>query len=136
MRKIRKIFRQIVATLRTTSVVKNYPNLLVRYGTGMGNVANVPWVAILDGRETKTTTKGIYVVFLFKADMTGLYLTLNQGVGKTVTASPTMDHVERLEKLAGQIREELEDKLSEVSYLITILIWSMPELEKPTKKLL
>jgi hypothetical protein len=47
---------------------------------GKGNWARVPWVAIIDARETDAPGGGIYCVFLFREDMTGVYVTLNQGV--------------------------------------------------------
>lgn len=47
---------------------------------GKGNFAEVPWVAIMDGNITETTTRGIYIVFLFSAGGEKVYLTLNQGV--------------------------------------------------------
>ncbi|MBQ3411731.1 MAG: DUF3578 domain-containing protein [Oscillospiraceae bacterium] len=39
-----------------------------------------PWVSILNKNVTVTTQKGLYIVFLFKRDMTGFYLSLNQGM--------------------------------------------------------
>jgi hypothetical protein len=42
----------------------------------------VPWIALLDQRLTDSTQHGVYLVFLFRADMTGVYATFNQGVTK------------------------------------------------------
>lgn len=47
---------------------------------GRGNKTDYPWVSILNTRVTTTTQKGIYMVFLFKKDMSGFYLSLNQGI--------------------------------------------------------
>jgi predicted RNA-binding protein with PUA-like domain len=47
---------------------------------GMGNWAAVPWIAHLDRRESGSIQDGVYGVWLFRKDMTGVYLTLNQGV--------------------------------------------------------
>lgn len=47
---------------------------------GQGNRTDYPWISILNTRVTTTTQKGIYMVFLFKKDMNGFYLTLNQGI--------------------------------------------------------
>lgn len=47
---------------------------------GKGNWTSCPWIAILDTLITETPQKGYYPVFLFKSDMTGVYLSLNQGV--------------------------------------------------------
>jgi len=47
---------------------------------GKGNWTDCPWIAILDTLITDTPQSGYYPVFLFKADMSGVYLSLNQGV--------------------------------------------------------
>jgi 5-methylcytosine-specific restriction enzyme A len=47
---------------------------------GKGNWTDCPWIAILDLIITKSPQKGYYPVFLFKSDMSGVYLSLNQGV--------------------------------------------------------
>lgn len=47
---------------------------------GKGNWADVPWIAILDRLVTETAQQGYYLVYLAKADCSGIYLSLNQGV--------------------------------------------------------
>ncbi|WP_188442705.1 MrcB family domain-containing protein [Planktosalinus lacus] len=47
---------------------------------GKGGWTHNPWIAILDTIITETPQSGYYPVFLFKADMSGVYLSLNQGV--------------------------------------------------------
>ena len=47
---------------------------------GQGQWTDCPWIAIFDILVTKTPQSGYYPVFLFKADMSGVYLSLNQGV--------------------------------------------------------
>lgn len=68
------------ALLASEPIQRRQPHLRVRWSLGKGNWARVPWVALLDSRETTTTQHGIYVVWLFCEDMSGVYLTLNQGV--------------------------------------------------------
>lgn len=46
---------------------------------GKGNWAEIPWVSIFYKDFTKTATNGYYIVYLFKSDMSGFYLSLNQG---------------------------------------------------------
>jgi MoxR-like ATPase len=53
---------------------------LVRPSVGQGNWATVPWIAVLDARETNTTQRGVYPVLLIPEDLRGIYLTLAQGV--------------------------------------------------------
>jgi 5-methylcytosine-specific restriction enzyme A len=43
------------------------------------NWASVPWVLISDREITISAQKGYYLVYLFQADMQGVYLSLNQG---------------------------------------------------------
>jgi hypothetical protein len=42
--------------------------------------AKCPWVAILDPAVTDTAMRGFYPVYLFREDLNGFYLSLNQGV--------------------------------------------------------
>lgn len=67
------------AILEMLSEVKG-ETLEVSYSYGKGNWATIPWIAIFDKRETSTAQKGVYIVFLFRGDMSGVYLTFNQGV--------------------------------------------------------
>lgn len=46
---------------------------------GKGNWANIPWIAIFDKTISISATRGYYIVILFKEDMSGFYLSLNQG---------------------------------------------------------
>ncbi len=58
----------------------NRPELKVKGSMGQGNKSDSPWIAILNPNITLTTQMGLYIVFLFKKDMSGFYLTLNQGI--------------------------------------------------------
>ncbi len=77
---VNSIFHSLTQGLQSSSCVKEFPTLRVRFSTGQGNWARVPWIAILDDRNTTTTQSGVYCVFLFREDGSGVYLTLNQGV--------------------------------------------------------
>lgn len=46
---------------------------------GKGRWAEVPWIGVFDKSVTSSAQDGIYVVYLFAADMSGVYLSLNQG---------------------------------------------------------
>jgi len=48
--------------------------------SGHGNWSATPWIAIFDILITNTAQSGYYPVFLFRQDMSGFYLSLNQGV--------------------------------------------------------
>lgn len=74
------IFGALQRSLKTPEVVKKHADFDVTWSAGVGNWARIPWVAIFDRRETKTSQTGVYCVFLFRQDMSGVYLTFNQGV--------------------------------------------------------
>ncbi len=51
----------------------------VKGSIGQGNITPFPWVCIFDNEITKSAQRGYYLVYLFKEDMSGFYLSLNQG---------------------------------------------------------
>lgn len=54
----------------------------VKGSAGAGNWAAVPWLSLLDPAVTESTQEGHYVVYLFRADGSGVYASLNQGTTK------------------------------------------------------
>jgi 5-methylcytosine-specific restriction protein A len=58
----------------------NRERYLVHGSAVQGNWAKVPWVAVFGQLITETAQDGYYVVYLFKEDSAGVYLSLNQGV--------------------------------------------------------
>jgi len=47
---------------------------------GKGRWSSVPWGAVFDRLVTETAQEGYYLVYLFREDSSGVYLSLNQGV--------------------------------------------------------
>jgi 5-methylcytosine-specific restriction protein B len=80
-------------------------NYLVKSSMGRGNWATVPWIAVMDPRETRTTQRGLYVVYLFRSDMSGVYLTLNQGVTEPQETHGTREGRRILKARAAAVRE-------------------------------
>lgn len=78
---IGEILRSSIPTKLYSTIGNDF---LIRGSSGQGVWANVPWIAIMDRNETTTTTKGVYVVYLFSEDMKRIYLTLNQGVTQLI----------------------------------------------------
>lgn len=72
---IREDFTQLVTNI-TQTVSRTF---ILKASAGAGNWASVPWLSILDPKITTTTQDGIYPVYLFCADGSGVYLSLNQG---------------------------------------------------------
>lgn len=54
-------------------------NYLIKASAGSGNWADVPWLSILNPTITESTQSGIYPVYLFCADGSGVYLSLGFG---------------------------------------------------------
>jgi 5-methylcytosine-specific restriction protein B len=77
---VQQSMRDLVRLLREAAPVQARPELKVVGSVGKGNWASVPWIAFLDRRVTETTQEGVYPVFLFREDMSGVYLTVAQGV--------------------------------------------------------
>lgn len=76
------IFQQLQLELERLPLVSTKSTLSVKASPGVGNWAHVPWAAISDSRAARSIRDGVYCVFLFRQDMTGVYLTLNQGVSE------------------------------------------------------
>lgn len=86
---------------------------LVVGSIGKGNIAEVPWIAILDNEITKTVQEGYDVVYLFDSMMRGFYLSLNQGVeqyGKGNTDTEIIQNTKILRSNLSDIPEDLSLK--------------------------
>lgn len=46
---------------------------------GKGNITEIPWICFFDTSITTSAQTGFYIVILFKTDMSGFYISLNQG---------------------------------------------------------
>jgi 5-methylcytosine-specific restriction protein A len=73
--KLRTEFPAIV-----NSIVGDNQRYKVVGSSGKGGWTECPWIAIFDKLITLSAQSGYYPVYLFTADMTGVYLSLNQGV--------------------------------------------------------
>ena len=47
---------------------------------GQGNWTYSPWVGVFNKKITESAQRGYYIVYLFREDMKGVYLSLNQGM--------------------------------------------------------
>lgn len=75
------VFKQVADAAKATEAVQDRPNLKPIASVGQDrNFSAIPWIALLDTRETNTTQQGVYCVYLFREDMSGVYLALAQGV--------------------------------------------------------
>ncbi|HEH9399472.1 TPA: DUF3578 domain-containing protein [Aeromonas sobria] len=135
MSKIQSLFKQILSNWvrATTEQFTNHPTAVIfrtelkesienlahrnnkefkiKASVGAGNWANVPWVSILDTRITNTTQSGIYPVYLFCADGSGFYLSLNQG-----TTTPTRElGAVNAQRQAMELKSQLLNNITELT---------------------
>nr|WP_277819366.1 DUF3578 domain-containing protein [Pseudoroseomonas vastitatis] len=102
---------RIKAALAALPPLRAHPQVKVSWSLGQGNWATVPWIALMDEAETTSTQRGIYGVFLFPHDLSGVYLTLNQGVteivqhGRGKGRRELMARAERARQLVPEIAE-------------------------------
>ena len=100
-------FQRFTQLLLHTEPVASSPHLRSRFSGGQGNWARVPWVAVMDDRETSTTQRGIYIVYLLREDCSGVYVTLNQGVTEPQNRLGPAAGREWLKARARAVREVL-----------------------------
>lgn len=73
----------------SAKVTKDFPKELLKTlgkegftakgSVGIGQWSEIPWICIYNEKITRSSQQGFYIAILFKADMSGFYLTLNQG---------------------------------------------------------
>ena len=100
-----KKFFELVENLRPITNNQDAESLRIKGSLGSGNWADIPWIAIFDTRETNTIQKGIYFVFLFRKDMSGVYLTFNQGVTELINQHGVTEASRILRETAIKVRE-------------------------------
>jgi 5-methylcytosine-specific restriction protein B len=71
---------QLKAGISAMPAMEARPQIRLGWSLGAGSWANIPWISLLDERETTSTERGVYIVYLFRQDMSGVYLCLSQGV--------------------------------------------------------
>lgn len=99
--------KDMVAELSNIEELKKYK---IKGSIGNGQFAAIPWVAIMNKDVTTTTSKGMYIVFLFSSDEKEVYLTLNQGA-KYFRDKKLKDH--DIVKISKSIYEIIDSPESE-----------------------
>lgn len=97
---------------RAAEVVDGYvpKGYLVKGSSGQSTPAFVPWIAVFDPDETTSATRGLYVVYLFAADMRTIFLSLAQGT-EDLRKEIKGQALSNLTAQAKAIREELQPEL-------------------------
>lgn len=87
--------------------VRGADRYLVKGSAGKGNWVRCPWVSLLNPTITTSVQKGYYVVLLFREDMSGYYLSLNQGVQSIIEGKYEIKPKEILLLQAKDFRAQL-----------------------------
>lgn len=103
--RIRAAFEDLIEELAALPFFSRYTTLEINYSIGKGGWARVPYVILFDTRETTSAQRGVYCALLFREDMSGAYLTLNQGV--TEVREQGMSFRQALAVRAANVRERL-----------------------------
>lgn len=82
---------------------------------GRGNWTFTPWVAVLNLKITDSVRKGFYVVYLFRGDSKGVYLSINQGTIKLLNEKGDIQTEQILKSKADQLRKRLDKKFPELT---------------------
>ena len=102
-----KVITKEIPVLITKGLNIDIKKFLVKGSGGNGQPAEVPWISIFLRDLTTTATKGLYLVFLIKADLTGMYLSLNQGFTYFKDKYGTKEGKIKIRKAAGEVRNVL-----------------------------
>ncbi len=94
-------------------IKKKYDNYIVTGSSGKGSWTYTPWIAIFNDKITKSAQKGYYIVYLFKEDMSGFYISLNQGYTFFKNNSKSEEEVHRyLKTLSDYWKDQLNIDIS------------------------
>ncbi len=98
------VFKKMQERFYALPALTKRPTVRINWSVGQGNWARVPWIAFLDARVTETTQRGIYVVVLFREDMSGAYITFNQGVTEPKKEHGASSGLQLLRERAADLR--------------------------------
>jgi hypothetical protein len=78
--KLASRFRNEFVAAINDVLLNQYPHLEIKTSVGGNDWARVPWLSIRDVEVSPTATSGFYLWYLFKADGSGVYLSLCQDI--------------------------------------------------------
>lgn len=93
---------------QVVSNVLGRDDLLIKASAGQGGWSDVPWICIFNPEITNGAQEGIYIGYLFAADMSGVYLFQGQGV-QAVRFAFGRGYRRELERRAGLIRARVQE---------------------------
>jgi hypothetical protein len=122
---LRELLQRIASTYNRELDMQNEAQLLLRTSSkevlapvipagyavkgsgGQSTPAFVPWIAVFNLDETNEAQHGMYVVYLFKANMTAVYLSLNHGATELVNLHGRTQARQILANQAAEIRANM-----------------------------
>jgi len=102
-------------------VIRSRAAITMKYvimgGPGQGNWAEIPWIGIFDSQITTSAQRGHYIVYLFRSDMSGVYLSLNMGWTQFENKyKPVREAQARIRDTSLACRELIRSSLFDFSY--------------------
>lgn len=94
--------RDLIQAIETT--LPSPTDYLLKASAGAGNWADVPWLSILNPAITESTQSGVYPVYLFRSDGSGVYLSLGFGTTELKRQYGTTLAKQKAEELRTTIR--------------------------------
>jgi hypothetical protein len=88
----------------------------VRVSGSAVNIPEIPWISILNPELTTTTKAGLYIVYLYSADLKSLYLSMNQGYTrhKDVATASGFKGKNAIERALKSLKSETKDLAREL----------------------
>ena len=83
---------------------------------GQGIWAEVPWIAIFDKKITISAQRGYYIVYLFDAQLQGVYLSLNQGWTQYENKYGKKEGMQKIKEATYNLQKRLRSTLSDFSF--------------------
>ena len=91
---------------------------------GAGNAAKVPWVRVYEPTSSPSAQHGLYLVYLFAADGSAVYLSLNQGTTEGSELKPVPKA--RLAARADHARSALSHQIDDLELSINLASTGLP----------
>ena len=89
----------------------------VQGGPGQGQWAEIPWITVFDKQITTSAQEGYYIVYLFRSDMSGVYLSLNMGWTQFENHFKPLDNArKKIRQTANICKQVLRSSLTDFSY--------------------
>lgn len=122
--KFESIKGHLVAKFLSNNTVENFmetgiineDKYLVSGSAGKGQWAEIPWIGIFDKEISVSATRGYDIVYLFRSDMKGVYLSLNQGWTYFKDKYKRKLGKEKILKVAKMWQVRLQSVLNEFSF--------------------